>query len=410
MKRITIIAAILVCAISCNKENVESLESRSFLKAVLPGVSTKTSVDGTDVLWTQGDKIAVVDGSNTLEYTADTGGGKETVISSTDPLSGTQPYFAIFPFVRNNGFSGKTFSTEILVNQHLTNSSLNWDPEAPVMIGTCDPRVDNVISFQNAHALIELILPCNAISVTVNAHSPLAGHYSATFNSGEVQITPVSGETTNYVSLKGEMAGNNAYYIPCIPKYSAKDLAIIINYTEGNDPAGIINQVGMWYYNILDRNIPAIDFDQNVITKLDLRGIDAAPLTPTNNFNTAGNYLFYSEEGNGFFVNLGTSGNSFKWQDCQWTIYDFDDEMLVTHAGNGNPGTHAVSWANADDYQGEDIIDGAQYIYLTIHDPRINGRTVSGAYGLTLSEKHPGALKCVNGQGVAFAGFIINNI
>ena len=56
----------------------------------------------------------------------------------------------------------------------------------------------------------------------------------------------------------------------------------------------------------------------------------------------------------------------------------------------------------------EELIDGATYIYLTIHDPRINGSPVSGSYGLTLSNNHPGALKCVDGQGTAFAGFIMD--
>ena len=408
MKRTVIIAAMVVCLASCNKDNIERVNGGSTLKAVLPGVTTKTSVDGLDVYWTQGDKIAVVDGAKTIEFTA-TSSEQVTSIKSEERLSGSGTYYGIYPFDEDLGFSGGTFSTQALVNQHLTDAALTWDPLAPVMIGICDTQAsegNDVIAFQNAHALIKLILPCNAISATINAHSPLAGHYSASFASGYVQINPVSGETTNYVSLKGEMTGGNPYYIACIPKHSSKDLAIMIHYTEGNDPDGIINQQGMWYYNILERNIPAIDFDQNIITKLDLRGVDAALLTPTDDFNIEGNYLFYSDDGNGFFINLGTTGNSFKWADCQWTIYDFNDDNMVTLAGNGKNGTHAISWENAE--VEEELIDGATYIYLTIHDPRINGSTVSGSYGLTLSNNHPGALKCVDGQGTAFAGFIMD--
>ena len=139
-----------------------------------------------------------------------------------------------------------------------------------------------------------------------------------------------------------------------------------------------------------------------------MRGVNAEHLEPASDLNTRGHYLFYGEDGNAFFINNGTNGNSFKCNQITWTIYDPTDTYIVTRAGTGG-GTHSGGLTPiGSDERPEEVVEGAVYMRIYITSPGTSQGTYSGDHELVLSETHPGAMKLAEEgkRGDIFAVFI----
>ena len=188
MKKIGMIAAVLVLALACNKQDNLTTKSPTRLLAVMgddAAPMTKTSIDspvlpsagtttGLTISWNQGDEIAIYDNS-VHTFTTDYA-GKKVTISSTEELSKTGTYYGLYPRTAFLGMSGTSMKSTILVNQHIEGTA-NWDPKAPVLVGSCpaEPE-DQTIRFVNAHALVELNFPATATSITIDAGTDLSGN------------------------------------------------------------------------------------------------------------------------------------------------------------------------------------------------------------------------------------------
>lgn len=384
MKRLIMIAAVLVLFTACNKEeNINPVKSGTKLTATL-GVGTKTSLDGLNVSWTEGDQMVIYDGSEHT-FTADASGASVS-ISSDDELSGTGTYYGFYPASIFSGISGSTFSGRINGNQQVESGQF-WDPLSPIMIGSCEAGAEE-ITFQNAHALVGITIPANASSISVYSNYGIAGAYAINAQTKEITRTGVE---LKYISIIGEMAKDNTYYLAALPRETAEaDVYVLAKYTSqgGNiNSADLVNKPV--FYNItipgVNEDKQTVNFPFNKITRFDLRnatpiGLDG-PFTNDNELKTTGSYLLMADDGNAIYTKIG-NGNNWDWNNLNLEVYWTDDNTPVV-SGAGNKTVHFEQ------------VTGTQNVRIQMLDPRGEGVNASGYWYLAVSSNHSGAFYCV---------------
>ena len=141
MKKIGMIAAVLVLFTACNKEEtINPVKSGTKMTAIV-GVGTKTSVDGLNVLWSEGDQMTIIDTEGEHPFTADVGGQKRTSISSADELVKSGTYYGFYPSSAFTGFSGTTFS----------GSCLRGKPDYCSTAAVCTWSLHRLCPYQRSH-------------------------------------------------------------------------------------------------------------------------------------------------------------------------------------------------------------------------------------------------------------------
>ena len=98
-ENMTIAALALLLAACGNEEIIENNEVGTAVKVPMTFTvgtpQTRTSLNGTDVYWTEGDKVAINDGTDTNEFTATTVGGSSATLTGEAALADT--YIAFYP-------------------------------------------------------------------------------------------------------------------------------------------------------------------------------------------------------------------------------------------------------------------------------------------------------------------------
>lgn len=98
-ENMTIAALALLLAACGNEEIIENNEVGTAVKVPMTFTvgtpQTRTSLKGTDVHWTEGDKVAINDGTDTNEFTATTVGGSSATLTGEAALADT--YIAFYP-------------------------------------------------------------------------------------------------------------------------------------------------------------------------------------------------------------------------------------------------------------------------------------------------------------------------
>lgn len=98
-ENMTIAALALLLAACGNEEIIENNEVGTAVKVPMTFTvgtpQTRTSLNGTDVYWTEGDKVAINDGTYTNEFTATTVSGSSATLTGEAALADT--YIAFYP-------------------------------------------------------------------------------------------------------------------------------------------------------------------------------------------------------------------------------------------------------------------------------------------------------------------------
>ena len=98
-ENMTIAALALLLAACGNEEIIENNEVGTAVKVPMTFTvgtpQTRTSLNGTDVYWTEGDKVAINDGTDTNEFTATTVSGSSATLTGEAALADT--YIAFYP-------------------------------------------------------------------------------------------------------------------------------------------------------------------------------------------------------------------------------------------------------------------------------------------------------------------------
>ncbi len=186
------LAVTLSCIlVGCQREGPSQsgeLVKQSFNAISTGALETKTSLDGLNVNWVIGDKIAVYDASATVKPFSATASGPTVVFEGLAQNSETGTYYGLYPYDANlTSWTGTAFKSTIPQFQYVAGELTNWDPNATVAVGICDSE-DHIMPFFNAHALIKVIMPNTipssftptAVTVTGNHNENLAGFVTVT--------------------------------------------------------------------------------------------------------------------------------------------------------------------------------------------------------------------------------------
>ena len=224
-------AAAAIAALACTKEaGIETPAGTIIFKASLEQ-PLKADLNGRQVVWTPGDKIAVSNGStwavSAALTQADIENGGMTASFSVDIAAGNS-YTAIYP--------ASARSTEALPNESPEDAVMielpafqvitpgkDIDPGALVQIAS-STSTDKLV-FKNVTTLIKFEVPVSGVqTVFVEA---LNDSGSTVYVAGTAPVVPEPGYTTGSakkVTLKGDFEAGQSYYAAVLPKEKVKAL------------------------------------------------------------------------------------------------------------------------------------------------------------------------------------------
>ena len=361
MKKIGILAAVFVVVISgCakNEVNQQSMKRPFSLLAIAPNseagtktaiaspnpVTDQTNENGLKVSWKAGDEIALyLSTGKEYTFTALSGGSTANFsseeVDEADQAEGTV-YYGLYPHDDTFTVAGRVFSSIIPTNQYIYSDEQQWDPRAPIAVGTCtlqgragDIAEASPIQFYNAHALIQMYLPAPAsrIMIQTNGVGNLTGKVTVDATNAST-ASLVSGSSYNYVVMNAEenyMQAKTAYFITVSPCTASSGLAIYATYTESFSVNGNTYDPGNYYYKTTNPK----SFVLNHIANIDLTSVIPTSLggeyvIPGNNHIEQGNYLFFATDGSCTFSRYGGGTNKVIWIEAD--IYEADKATLIT--------------------------------------------------------------------------------
>lgn len=227
-------AAVLTLAACGNEEFIENNPGNEAAKPVpmtftagMP--QTRTQLDGLNVNWSEGDKIALWDGSTKREFTATTISGSNATFSGT-ALPGAD-YTAFYPLSAVTGMTKKYVTFNLPAEQTAVAGTFA-NRLAPSLAKATGGSTDLV--FDNLCALVKFTVPADMAGegiftlVGVNATGALAGscHYE------DGVIYPGS-ERTNRVTLKGNFEAGKTYYFVVLPCTLTKGFSLLYEDSAG---------------------------------------------------------------------------------------------------------------------------------------------------------------------------------
>ena len=214
---------------------------------------TKVTLDGTSVLWAEGDQIKVFDGTAIplSPFTVTSGEGTTSASFSgsvADPSAKT--YYALYPYQEAATFTsgditiGSTKYTSYLTVdlpevQQAVDGSV--DPKAFLALAVSDETGD--FAFKNLNSLVKFCLSesdienLESISISSNSLEAIAGNMYVAFNASGIPVqTYVSGQMDSYITLNAPAEGfkaNTDYFFAIRSIGFASGLTITAKYSDG---------------------------------------------------------------------------------------------------------------------------------------------------------------------------------
>lgn len=227
MKKIYFIAAsalLVLCATSCKKNtDIQESESKGDKVKVVFSASSKegslrTSVSGSSVLWSSGDKIKLYAGSTSGgaeagdDFTLTSGAGTtEGIFEGFLSSEATAPYVAVYPSSAVSYCSGSSITFNIPVTQPYVENSIS-NGAAPMVAYSVEGKA---LEFKNQCAFIKFQLTGEGTITTMEVSS------SSKEISGEVSVSrtnPTAALNTSYGDRLVNVTFDNVKLDPVTPK------------------------------------------------------------------------------------------------------------------------------------------------------------------------------------------------
>lgn len=222
-------AAIAAMAVSCQKVEISTPVVKTEPMVITAGAETKTVLAGTDVLWTAGDKVMVLDnqgGTNVFEDSALTDEEPAATANFAGLVNdGTTSFFAVYPSssVAEGASYGKLIVT-IPTNQTPKSGSFAKDHNISVASGSKTPGTASVgnVEFVNVCGLLKFTVPSyvgNVSSVTVSTpnEQALAGNATITYQNGSPVLSIAEGGE-KAISMSGTFAPGSTFWFVVAPQ------------------------------------------------------------------------------------------------------------------------------------------------------------------------------------------------
>lgn len=235
MKRISyIIASAAVLFSACEKEqNIlpapevqNDLVTKSF---TVSAPNTKTSLDGLEVIWSEGDEINVIEVDRNGNFVAerdfilDSGAGTSSAVFVGEVASTDNTFYAIYPNIKlNTRPSTVDDATAIDLKKPNTNQTAvavenGFDSKLSIMTAVCN---NNSFSFRHAVAFLKLTFQNDeiaSIKISSNGDARIFGRAAVVLGTGSPSAVNGASSESNYITLSpsnGCFVKNSFYLLP----------------------------------------------------------------------------------------------------------------------------------------------------------------------------------------------------
>lgn len=226
---LSLAAAVLTLAACGNEEFIENNPGNEAAKPVpmtftagMP--QTRTQLDGLNVHWSEGDQIALWDGTAVQEFTATTISGSNATFTGTATPSST--YTALYPLSAVVSFDDSNIRFNLPAEQTAVAGTFasNLAPSLAKATGG-----STNLEFNNLCALVKFTVPADMAGegtftlVGGNATEALAG--TLTCNTADGTLTAT--EPATRITLKGNFESGQAYYFVVMPGTLADGFSLL---------------------------------------------------------------------------------------------------------------------------------------------------------------------------------------
>lgn len=262
------LAAVTLALGSCSNEDdfggQSAVQGNDVISAVTPSKDTRTSMNGTSVLWDEGDAIGVISTmdqatDNNTQYTLSQGSGTASGQFSGMSEDGYTKVAAYYPYNASVKFASDELSL-ILPESYTYDANHPESNNKAPMACLIDANAQNNISFKHAGTLMHIELKnipanCNTIKLTsANEDCKLTGAAKITFASGTPTLaiasegtqataetggdTPAEGHTITIHFTNTAAGSTKSFYFP-IPVYNYTALTLSVEGTGDFKPQTI---------------------------------------------------------------------------------------------------------------------------------------------------------------------------
>lgn len=237
-ENMTIAALALLLAACGNEEIIENNEVGTAVKVPMTFTvgtpQTRTSLNGTDVYWTEGDKVAINDGTDTNEFTATTVNGSSATLTGEAALADT--YIAFYPNEILESITNGYITFTLPAGQTATAGGFAENLNPSWAQTTAEDG--NTLRFHNLCALVKF---------TIDEGFDVSGISGFTLKSangellaGKQYYQPSSNSRVSYsndsfteVLLKGDFAAGETYYFVVNPVELTKGFSLVYTNNAG---------------------------------------------------------------------------------------------------------------------------------------------------------------------------------
>lgn len=222
--RIIIAALIAAAAISCQKENqVVSGNQAHDLEpmTISTGAATKTSLQGTEIHWSEDDVIAVFDNNNVKnEFHIGNVNGSSADFTG-NVTAGTTRIHAVYPYNLAISAHGSTLKVNVPADQTSKAGSFAEEHNISVATAVKTPGIEEVgsVAFRNACALLKFTVPTyisDVQKVTVSSNTVMAGEMTIDY-SGELPICSISENGSRSITMTGSYEAGSTFWFVLAP-------------------------------------------------------------------------------------------------------------------------------------------------------------------------------------------------
>lgn len=230
LRILTLAAAVLTLAACGNEEFIENNPGNGAAKpefmtftAGMPQTRTQLAA-GNEVHWTEGDKIALWDGTAVQEFTATTISGSNATFTGTATPSST--YTALYPLSAVVSFDDSNIHFNLPAEQ--TAKAGTFANQLAPSLAKATGGSTNLV-FNNLCALVKFTVPAEMAGEGIftlvggKATEPLAG--TLTCNTADGTLTAT--EPATRITLKGNFESGQAYYFVVLPGTLADGFSLL---------------------------------------------------------------------------------------------------------------------------------------------------------------------------------------
>lgn len=236
-ENMTIAALALLLAACGNEEIIENNEVGTAVKVPMTFTvgtpQTRTSLHGTDVHWTEGDKVAINDGTDTNEFTATTVSGSSATLTGEAALADT--YIAFYPNKILESITNGNITFTLPAEQTATPGGFAEELNPSWAQTTAEDG--NTLQFHNLCALVKFTIndgfDVSGISgftlKSANGELLAGRQYYQPSSNGRVSLE----DDVTEVLLKGDFAAGETYYFVVNPVTLTNGFSLVYTNNAG---------------------------------------------------------------------------------------------------------------------------------------------------------------------------------